>query len=86
MDRREPQRRPTEALAASQQNRPKDLDVLAQAGIVAGEKDISRVRYSIADQSIFERCQLVCGELRRQVAELDRQARCVRCARVSLRH
>jgi DNA-binding transcriptional ArsR family regulator len=74
VDRREPQRRRTEALAASQQNVPKHVDVLAQAGIVAGEKHSSRVRCSIADQSIFERCELVCGELRRQVAELDRYA------------
>jgi DNA-binding transcriptional ArsR family regulator len=68
VDRREPQRRSTEALAASQQNVSKHVGVLAQAGIFASEKDGSRVRCSIADQSIFELSELVCGELRRQVA------------------
>lgn len=61
----------TEALGASQQNVSKHIGVLAQAGIVAREKDGNRVRCSIADQSIFELCQIVCGGLRLQVAELD---------------
>jgi DNA-binding transcriptional ArsR family regulator len=60
------------ALGASQQNVSKHIAVLAQAGIVAREKDGNRVRCSIADESIFELCELVCGELRRQVTELDR--------------
>src|SRR5215470_2504312 len=59
-------------LGASQQNVSKHIGVLAQAGIVAREKDGNRVRCSIADESIFELCELVCGGLRRQVAELDR--------------
>jgi DNA-binding transcriptional ArsR family regulator len=63
----------TAALGASQQNVSKHVGVLAQAGIVAREKDGNRVRCSIADESIFELCELVCGGLRRQVAELDRQ-------------
>jgi len=62
----------TAALGASQQNVSKHVGVLAQAGIVAREKDGNRVRCSIADESIFELCELVCGGLRRQVAELDR--------------
>lgn len=61
----------TEALGASQQNVSKHIGVLAQAGIVAREKDGNRVRCSIADQTIFELCELVCGGLRQQVAELD---------------
>jgi|SRR3954469_23879210 DNA-binding transcriptional ArsR family regulator len=61
----------TEALGASQQNVSKHLNVLAQAGIVAREKDGNRVRCSIADETIFELCELVCGGLRKQVAELD---------------
>ena len=61
----------TEALGASQQNVSKHVGVLAQAGIVAREKDGTRVRCSIADESIFELCELVCGGLRRQAAELD---------------
>jgi DNA-binding transcriptional ArsR family regulator len=62
----------TVALGASQQNVSKHVGVLTLAGIVAREKDGNHVRCSIADESIFELCELVCGELRRQVAELDR--------------
>ncbi len=61
----------TEALGASQQNVSKHVGVLAQAGIVAREKDGTRVRCHIADHSIFALCELVCGGLREQVAELD---------------
>ncbi len=60
-----------ETLGASQQNVSKHVGVLAQAGIVAREKDGNRVRCSIADDTIFELCELVCGGMRRQVAELD---------------
>jgi DNA-binding transcriptional ArsR family regulator len=60
-----------EALGASQQNISKHIGVLAQAGIVAREKDGTRVRCSIADGTVFQLCELVCGGLRRQVAELD---------------
>src|SRR6476469_2657774 len=62
----------TETLGASQQNVSKHVGVLAQAGIVAREKDGNRVRCSIADDSIFELCELVCGGMRQQVAELDK--------------
>ena len=61
----------TEVLGASQQNVSKHVGVLAQAGIVAREKDGTRVRCSIADDTIFELCELVCGGLRQQVAELE---------------
>ena len=61
----------TRALGASQQNVSKHVGVLAQAGIVARERAGNHVRCSIADESVFELCELVCGGLRRQVAELD---------------
>src|SRR5687768_11383710 len=61
----------TEALGASQQNVSKHVSVLAQAGIVTREKDGNRVRCSIADDTIFELCELVCGGLRQQVTQLD---------------
>ena len=60
----------TKALGASQQNISKHVGVLAQAGIVARAKDGNRVRCSIADETIFELCELVCDGLRQQVAEL----------------
>jgi DNA-binding transcriptional ArsR family regulator len=60
-----------ETVGASQQNVSKHVGVLSQAGIVARQKDGNRVRCSIADETIFDLCELVCGGLRRQVAELD---------------
>ena len=61
----------TEKLGATQQNVSKHIGVLAQAGIVGREKDGNRVRCFIADETIFELCELVCGGMRQQVAELD---------------
>lgn len=61
----------TEALGASQQNVSKHIGVLAQAGLVGREKDGTRVRCFIADESVFALCEMVCGGLRQQVSELD---------------
>ncbi len=61
----------TDTLGASQQNVSKHLGVLHQAGILSREKDGTSVRYAIADTSVFELCELVCGRLRQQVTELD---------------
>lgn len=61
----------TEATGASQQNVSKHLGVLLQAGIVSREKQGTFARYAIADDSVFELCEQVCGGLRRQQAELD---------------
>ncbi len=61
----------TQALGASQQNVSKHIGVLARAGIVGRRRDGNHVRCSIADPSVFELCELVCGGMRRQVAELD---------------
>ncbi len=60
-----------EAVQVSQQNVSKHIGVLAQAGIVGREKDGNSVRCFIADDSVFELCELVCGGLRQQVAELN---------------
>jgi DNA-binding transcriptional ArsR family regulator len=61
----------TEATGASQQNVSKHLGVLLQAGIVSREKEGNFARYAIADESVFELCEQVCGGLRRQLTELD---------------
>ena len=61
----------TDQLDSTQQNVSKHVGVLAQAGIVGREKDGTRVRCFIADDSVFALCELVCGGLRQQVAELD---------------
>ena len=61
----------TDALGGTQQNVSKHLGVLAQAGIVARERNGNHVRCSIADESIFELCEIVCGGLRRQASDLE---------------
>jgi len=60
----------TRVLGASQQNVSKHVGVLAEAGIVARERVGNHVRCSIADESVFELCELVCGGLRRQAADV----------------
>jgi DNA-binding transcriptional ArsR family regulator len=60
-----------EALETSQQNVSKHLGVLHQAGIVRRKKRGNHVAYSIADQSVFDLCEQVCGGLRRRMAQLD---------------
>ena len=60
-----------EAVGASQQNVSKHLGVLHQAGIVSRTKEGTAVRYAIADASVFALCELVCGGLRAQLAEVQ---------------
>ena len=60
-----------EALQTTQQNISKHLGILHQAGMVRRVKDGNRIRYSIADESVFGLCEQVCGGVRRQVGELE---------------
>ena len=60
-----------EATGASQQNVSKHLGVLANAGMVSRTKQGNRALYAIADETVFQLCELVCGGLREQLAELD---------------
>lgn len=60
-----------EATGASQQNVSKHLGVLLNAGMVSRRKEGTFARYSIADDGVFELCDLVCGGLRRHLDELD---------------
>lgn len=60
----------TEATGASQQNVSKHLGTLHDAGIVARRKEGTRTVYSIADVSVIDLCEHVCGSLQRQHAEL----------------
>ena len=59
-----------QATGASQQNISKHLGVLLQAGLVERRKEGNFARYEIADDSVFELCEQVCGGLRRQLDEL----------------
>ena len=60
-----------DATGASQQNVSKHLGVLLHSGLVARRKDGNFARYEIADESVFELCEQVCGGLRRQLDEMD---------------
>lgn len=59
------------ALGASQQNVSKHLAVLLDAALVRRARDGNRAYWSIADPSLFDLCEIVCGSLRRHVTELD---------------
>lgn len=60
----------TAASGSSQQNVSKHLGILHGAGILSREKRGTSVLYSIADESVLELCEHVCGGLRRQLDEL----------------
>lgn len=51
------------ATGAAQANASKHLAVLAEQGIVARRKDGLFVRYRLADESVRELCEVVCGSL-----------------------
>src|SRR5262245_2538466 len=54
------------ATEASQQNVSKHLGMLVDAGLVRRVKDGNRAYFSIADESLFDLCEQVCGSLRPQ--------------------
>jgi DNA-binding transcriptional ArsR family regulator len=60
-----------DAVGASQQNVSKHLGILHNAGIVTRAKQGNHARYAIADEGVFELCEQVCGDVRRQLDELD---------------
>lgn len=61
-----------DALDAGQANVSKHLQLLHRQGFVARRKDGVTVRYRIADPSVFELCDIVCGGLRQEVRSRDR--------------
>ncbi len=60
-----------QTLDAGQQNISKHLGVLHQAGIVSRRKDGTTVQYAIADTTVLELCEQVCGGLHDQLVELE---------------
>src|SRR5215469_3078637 len=58
-----------EATGAGQANVSKHLSLLADAGMVGRRKEGLNVFYFIADRSLFELCDLVCGRLQKELAE-----------------
>jgi DNA-binding transcriptional ArsR family regulator len=59
----------TDRIGTSPQNVSKHLGLLHGAGIVAREKDGTLVRYRIADPSVFQLCDEVCGGIHRHLSE-----------------
>ncbi len=59
----------TKAVNSTQPNVSKHLKILQDEGLVAKRQDGNTVYYKIADQSIFELCELVCGSLKERFTE-----------------
>lgn len=53
----------TREIGISQPNASKHLRILQDAGILHREQRGNSVFYSIADETIFELCEVVCGSL-----------------------
>lgn len=58
-----------EETGASQPNVSKHLKTLQQAGLVARRQEGNSVFYSIADESIFALCEIVCNAVERRLKE-----------------
>jgi DNA-binding transcriptional ArsR family regulator len=61
----------TEALGASQQNVSKHLGLLSDVGVLGRRKDGNQVYYAIADKSVFDLCERVCGSVQQQLRALN---------------
>lgn len=56
-----------EATGAGQANVSKHLGILLEAGLVKRRKEGLNAYYSIADESVFKLCEVVCGSLAEQL-------------------
>jgi ArsR family transcriptional regulator len=61
-----------EATGLNQANVSRHLQSLTDAGILSRRKDGLNVIYAIADPSIFDLCDLVCGSVQKRLAEHTR--------------
>jgi len=61
----------SERLGTSQQNVSKHLGILLQAGIVSRRKEGTSSLYGVADESVFELCEQICGGIQDRLAELS---------------
>jgi len=57
-----------EATGGTQTNVSRHLQTLAAAGLVSRRREGAQIFYSVADPSIFELCELVCGGIRKSLA------------------
>lgn len=60
------------ALGATHANVSKHLNLLYSERIVGRRKEGAKFVYSIADETVLEICELVCGGVRRRLHELGR--------------
>jgi ArsR family transcriptional regulator len=56
-----------EEAGGTQANVSRHLQTLAEAGLVSRRKDGLQVFYAIADPTIFQLCELVCGSIDQQM-------------------
>jgi DNA-binding transcriptional ArsR family regulator len=59
------------ALGTSQQNVSKHLGALHADGVVGRRREGNRVIYAIADETVLEICEVVCGSLGRRAGEVS---------------
>lgn len=62
------------ALGATHANVSKHLNVLHAERIVGRRKEGAKFVYSIADKTVLDICELVCGSVRQRLQELGRLA------------
>jgi DNA-binding transcriptional ArsR family regulator len=62
----------TEALGTSQQNASKHLATLHAEGFISRRKQGTSSIYAIADPSVFELCEQVCGGIEAQLAAVGK--------------
>ena len=54
----------TNAVSSTQPNMSKHLRIMQDEGLVTKRQEGNTVYYRIADESVFELCEVVCGSLR----------------------
>lgn len=59
----------TNAVNSTQPNVSKHLKMLQDEGLVAKRQEGNTVYYRIADESVFELCDVVCGSLKAKFSE-----------------
>ena len=67
-----------EATGLNQANLSKHLQLLHAHGFVARRRDGAFVIYALADRSVFELCDIMCGQLKRRADEQVTRLRAVR--------
>lgn len=59
----------TNGIGSTQPNVSKHLKILQDEDLVARRQDGNTVYYRIADESVFQLCELVCGSLKEKFAQ-----------------